>query len=332
MSPRKLSDDDRQEILELYCQTEETTSSLSTRFGVSSSTISRFLKSSLSKTEYEDLIQAKRLARTSRNDEEKTTKKSSAKSTIKKAKIEQIKAKTIDKTEQLQLDVESKPQDDNTQEDLALQWPTTLENGVDDLLGVEIIEDDDLPLNDDIEETIEDTNTETVVIEDSNPDLEIDEEPEDDELESVQEVAAMFGEDMDDDEDDDDEDEDEDDEDEDEDELIKETTLLEKQLQVLSLNDAIFPRVCYLVIDRYSELVTKPMKDFAHLGSIPNDETQQQTLPIFDNHKVAKRFCVRKGKVIKVPDGRVLQKTSNYLQAKGISRILMDGKVYAIVN
>ena len=72
------------------------------------------------------------------------------------------------------------------------------------------------------------------------------------------------------------------------------------------------------------------MKDFAHLGSIPDEETQQKTLPIFDNHKVAKRFCDRKGKVIKVPDGRVLQKTSTYLQAKGISRILIDGKVYSL--
>lgn len=72
------------------------------------------------------------------------------------------------------------------------------------------------------------------------------------------------------------------------------------------------------------------MKDFTHLGTIPEAETQQKTLPIFDNHKVAKRFCVRKGKVIKVPDGRVFQKTSSYLQDKGISRILMDGKVYSL--
>ena len=48
MSPKKLIDDDKQEILNLYRQTSETTSTLAHRYGVSSSTISRFLKNTLS--------------------------------------------------------------------------------------------------------------------------------------------------------------------------------------------------------------------------------------------------------------------------------------------
>jgi hypothetical protein len=78
-------------------------------------------------------------------------------------------------------------------------------------------------------------------------------------------------------------------------------------------------------------LITKPLREFADLGKIPGQETQQRTLPVFDNHRVAKRFCDRKGKVIKVPDGRILQKTSSFLHAKGISRILIDGKIYSLV-
>ena len=66
MSPKKLTSDDKQEILNLYRQTPETTSTLADRYGVSSSTISRFLKSTLSDMEYEDLIQQKRLARTNK--------------------------------------------------------------------------------------------------------------------------------------------------------------------------------------------------------------------------------------------------------------------------
>jgi len=64
MSPKKLTKEDKQEILNLYRHSEATTSTLATRYGVSSSTISRFLKNNLSATEYEDLIQQKRLART----------------------------------------------------------------------------------------------------------------------------------------------------------------------------------------------------------------------------------------------------------------------------
>ena len=63
MSPKKLSDAVKQEILQLYRETNQTTSTLSELYGVSSSTISRFLKTHLSPIEYDQLIQQKRLAR-----------------------------------------------------------------------------------------------------------------------------------------------------------------------------------------------------------------------------------------------------------------------------
>ena len=73
MSPRKLTNSNKQEILDLYRSSPETTSTLADRYGVSSSTISRFLKSNLTELEYEDLIQQKRLGRTSsRSDDQKT--------------------------------------------------------------------------------------------------------------------------------------------------------------------------------------------------------------------------------------------------------------------
>jgi len=64
MSPRKLSDADKSDILNLYQHPEETTSTLATRYGVSNSTISRILKSSLLESDYEVLIQQKRSNRT----------------------------------------------------------------------------------------------------------------------------------------------------------------------------------------------------------------------------------------------------------------------------
>ena len=61
---RKLTDSDKQEILKLYRESAETTSTLAERYGVSNSTISRLLKSTLPEEEYEYLVSLKRAART----------------------------------------------------------------------------------------------------------------------------------------------------------------------------------------------------------------------------------------------------------------------------
>ena len=63
MSSRKLSEQDIQELLDLYRQPGETTSTLASRYGVSNSTVSRILKNSLPETEYEILVQQKRSSR-----------------------------------------------------------------------------------------------------------------------------------------------------------------------------------------------------------------------------------------------------------------------------
>jgi hypothetical protein len=90
----------------------------------------------------------------------------------------------------------------------------------------------------------------------------------------------------------------------------------------------------YIVIDRMAELVTCPLQEFRDLGELPPEEESQETLPVFDNHRIAQRFSRRNPKknqrVIKLPDGRVLAKTSHWLRAKGIQRLLLDGQVYAL--
>jgi len=45
---------------------------------------------------------------------------------------------------------------------------------------------------------------------------------------------------------------------------------------------------------------------------------------------VAKRFMRRMQRVVKIPDGRVFLKVGSYLQAKGITRLLIDGQVYSL--
>jgi hypothetical protein len=102
-------------------------------------------------------------------------------------------------------------------------------------------------------------------------------------------------------------------------------------IRVTPLSQATLPRTCYIVIDKFAELIVRPLKDFADLGQIPGEEIQQRTLPIFDNHRVAKRFSnQRTQRVIKVPDSKVFHKTCHHLRMKGITRLLVDGSIYSL--
>jgi hypothetical protein len=132
--------------------------------------------------------------------------------------------------------------------------------------------------------------------------------------------------------DDDDDDEEEDDWQEEEEASFFPSLSGSGDLTVLPLSAAVFPTTCYLVVDRTSELIVRPLKEFTHLGKIPPEETQQKTLPIFDNHRVARRFSNRTQRVIKVPNSNVLRKASSHLKAKGITRIFLDGRVYSLMN
>ncbi|PSN09153.1 transposase [filamentous cyanobacterium CCP5] len=120
-------------------------------------------------------------------------------------------------------------------------------------------------------------------------------------------------------------------EDDDSDDDWQPTAAAEGAVSISPLTDAALPRLCYLVVDRSSaDLVTCALKDFSDLGQIPEDEQNSRTLPIFDNHRVARRFSRRNQRVIKVPDGGLLRTTRAYLHAKGITRLLIDGQVYTI--
>lgn len=111
---------------------------------------------------------------------------------------------------------------------------------------------------------------------------------------------------------------------------ISPLTLFQGALEVLPLTAAAWPRMCYLVVDRSAELITRPLKDFGDLGQIPPEETSQITLPIFDNHRVARRFSNRRERVIKVPNPQIFLKATDHLAAKGITRLLLDGQVYRV--
>ncbi len=313
---RKLTDSDKQEILKLYRESAETTSTLAERYGVSNSTISRLLKSTLPEDEYDYLVSLKRAARTPEGraqvnydnlplfvqpeagtvaeqpQEEKITPKPKP---VKTDKVDE--ADTGTRRVRKRSSAATKP-----------PKPVTKQKQL-ELLAQEEEEDEDVPA-----QMWQDSHLDARVLAELLGEELSDESEELDDLEDLDE---------------------EEEEEEEEEEVVKplvkksrrSTNLL---LRVLPLSDANLPKTCYLVIDRASELITRPLQEFGDLGEIPNRETEEQTLPVFDNHRVAKRFSSKRDRVIKVPDSKMIHKARHHLEAKGITRLLVDGQIYSL--
>jgi transcriptional regulator with XRE-family HTH domain len=325
---RKLTDPDKQEILKLYRESAETTSTLAERYGVSNSTISRLLKSTLPEEEYEYLVSLKRAARTPEGRANVSYDNLPLLSRI-QPESEQIPDVThpsdssLSGTQEAELE-DIPPPDRFTQPIPAIRRVKTRPS---------IVDNPPKPVLKDFEVVHHQPLTVANI---ASPMLDQDENSA---TTDAKVVAEIFGEDLLDEADDlDDLDEDlygdeEDIEDEDFEEakpLVARRRPGEAPVQVLPLSVAHLPKTCYLVIDRSAELITRPLKDFGDLGTIPSIETQQKTLPVFDNHRVAKRFSTKRDRVIKVPDTKVLHKARTHLQAKGITRLLIDGQIYSL--
>jgi hypothetical protein len=336
VSPRKLSETDKHDIINSYRHSPETTSTLASRYEVSSSTISRFLKSTLPPEEYEKLIEQKRIQAAGKVAEvgmpeaqqlELTAvkiepipsvvekpEKVKQRLTVTKAEINQVKSKVMQVVAEPPIvKASSQPEIAEIRDEItaeALAQPVAKQG----IAKAEVSSQAEIRV------------LEEMLGEDS---IDIADEDDDDE-------------DDDDEDDDDEDDDDEDDDDDDEDDLREEDWETETayrhrplvevgvNIQVLPLSESSLPKMCYLVVDKSAELIVKPLKEFSDLGNIPSTEIQQKTLPVFHNHRIALRFSNRSQKVIKVPDGRILHKTRSYLQAKGITRLLINGQVYSL--
>ena len=318
MSSRKLSDSDKQDILELYRQPGETTLTLASRYGVSSSTISRILKSSLSGEEYENLLQEKRAGRVQSNSrvtahkpkaEETPEQPSSATIETNSATVEKSSGESTGRRKRSRSSVA--PSEEKVAEEKVVEKKVASASHTQlELLDISEYEGDSK--EDPLEQGYKaEASTLHEMLGEDLLDEEIDEDDDEEDREYE-------------------EDEDEDDEFEDDLELGSPPIPRNTAVKVLPLSQAELPNPCYLVVDRGAELITRPLGDFGDLGRIPSVEQKQKTLPIFENHRVARRFSSRNQRVIKVPDGGLFLKVAFYLEAKGITRLLVDGQVYSI--
>jgi hypothetical protein len=107
-------------------------------------------------------------------------------------------------------------------------------------------------------------------------------------------------------------------------------TLSQEPVQVQPLEAAALPESLYMLVDKTVELQARPVREFTELGVIPPDEEERQALQLFANPRQAKRQCGRTQRVIKMPDPAVLVRRASYLHVKGISRLVVEGTLYAL--
>ncbi|MCL2930886.1 MAG: hypothetical protein MGG11_00865 [Trichodesmium sp. MAG_R03] len=309
MTPTKLSDSEKLEIIELYRTTQENTITLADRYGVSSSTIRRILQSSIPEDEYKDLVQQKqkRPSRSPKNIDQDTEdldksvggeildkegsdyREDEVYGMVKKGRRRSSSssdAKTEQRIELSKLSLTTQyTQESNNVFESGYGSPA---EEIQEILAGDLREQPQNLDDDDFE----------------NDDLEGFDGEFDDEDKEEEGVETSYN--------------------------ISIHNPSYSEVKVHNLTEAVLPKICYLVIDKFTELVTKPLIAFGELGQIPVEESQEKTLPIFDNHRVAHRFSARNQRVLKVPDSKILRKTTIYLQAKGITRLLIDGQVYKL--
>lgn len=107
--------------------------------------------------------------------------------------------------------------------------------------------------------------------------------------------------------------------------LANDSLVEPRPLEIASL-----PTSAYMLVDKTVELQARPLSDLPELGRLPPGEEERQALVMFLNPRQAKRQCGRTQRVIKMPDLALLQRTAPYLLAQGISRVVIEGSLYAL--
>ena len=103
-----------------------------------------------------------------------------------------------------------------------------------------------------------------------------------------------------------------------------------KDLSSLPLSDFELPSIVYMIVDKKIELQTKPLKDYPQWSFLSFDDLNRKTIEIFFDLKIAKRFCNKEQKVIKVPNTNVFKIVAPLLIERGITRIVSPEKLISL--
>lgn len=105
---------------------------------------------------------------------------------------------------------------------------------------------------------------------------------------------------------------------------------VQKDLSSVPIHEVNLPSIVYMIVDKEIELEVKYLKEYPDWQFLAKDELNRKTIAIYYNLKVAKRFCKKEQKVIKVPNSNVFRIVSPLLQSRGITRIVSEDQLIAL--
>ena len=85
-----------------------------------------------------------------------------------------------------------------------------------------------------------------------------------------------------------------------------------------------------MIVDNKIELETKPLNDYPEWQFLSKQELDRNTIQLFYELKIAKRYCSKDQKVIKVPNTEVFKIVAPILISRGISRIVTSDQLIAL--
>ena len=104
----------------------------------------------------------------------------------------------------------------------------------------------------------------------------------------------------------------------------------QKDLSSIPISEVNFPKVVYMIVNNKIELETKFLKEYPDWHFLAEEELNRKTIEIYNDMKIARRFCNKEQKIIKVPNTEVFKIVSPILISRGITRIVNCEKLIAL--
>ena len=104
----------------------------------------------------------------------------------------------------------------------------------------------------------------------------------------------------------------------------------QKDLSSIPISEVDLPKTVFMIVDKKVELEIKNLKDYPEWQFLSEEELKRKTIEIYYDIKLAKGFCGKEQKVIKVPNSSVLIKVAPILRSRGISRIVSSDRLISL--
>ena len=104
----------------------------------------------------------------------------------------------------------------------------------------------------------------------------------------------------------------------------------QEDLTSIPISEVDLPKTVFMIVDNKVELEIKYLKDYPNWQFLSSEELNRKTIEIYLELKIAKSFCGKDQKVIKVPNTNVFKIVAPILISRGISRIVSTDKLIAL--